>query len=106
MKRVIANRFVGRFLHPGIESRSQGLAFVLDCEINKRGRPTESRGACAGLEVICAGGAAERHVEVGMHVDSAGKYILTRSVDDFPRVFSRKALADCGNFSLVDRDVA
>src|SRR5258707_36328 len=106
MERVITNRFAGRFLHPSIESRSQRLAFVLDRKIDQRCCPAESRCTRASLEVIRARGPAEWHVEVSMHVDSAGEHILTGRIDYFPRVLARKALADGGDFSLVDRDVA
>ena len=106
MKRVIANRFAGGFLHPGIESRSQRLTFVLDGEIDQRCRPAESCGARAGFEIIRARSPAERHVKMGMHVDSAGKHILARRIDNLPRILSRQALADGGNLSIADRDVA
>src|ERR1700674_4317117 len=105
MKRIIANGFAGRFLHPGIESRSQRLAFVLDSEIDQRCRPAESRGARAGFEIIRARGPAEGHVKMGMHVDSAGKHELPRGVDNLSRILSRQALADGGNLSIADRNV-
>src|SRR5271157_131063 len=99
MKRIIANRFAGRFLHPGIKSRSQSLPFVLDGKIDQSGRAAESRGARSSLEVIRARGAAEGHVEVGMHVDSAGKHILTCRIDDLSGILTRKTLPDGRNLS-------
>ena len=106
MKRIIANRFARRFLHPGIEGRPQRLTFVLDGEIDQSRCSAKSRGARPGFEIIRARGPAEGHIEVGMHVDSAGKNILTRRIDNFPRILARQALSDSGNFSSVDRDVA
>jgi len=47
------------------------LAFVLDGEVDERGGASESGGDGAGLEVVGAGGAAERHVEMGVDVDAA-----------------------------------
>ncbi len=41
-----------------------------------------------------------------MHVDSARKHILARSVDDFSCIFTRQALADGRNLAIADRDVA
>ena len=106
MKRVIANRFARRFLHPGIESRSQRLPFVLNREINQSSRPAKGRGSRTRLEIISASGSSKRHVEVGVHVDSARKHILTRRIDNLSRIFSRKALPDSGDLPAADRDVA
>src|ERR1017187_3037231 len=106
MKRVIANRFAGSFLHPGIEGRSQCLALVLDGEVDQCCRPAEGRGARSGFEIIRTRGSSEGHVEVSMHVNSAGKHIFARRVDNLPRVLSRKALPNRGDLSTADRDVA
>src|SRR5258708_22881607 len=106
MKRIVANRFAGRFLHPGIESRSQRLALVLDGKINQRCGPAKSRGARTGFEIVRAHGPAKGHVEVSMYVDSAREYILARRIDNLSSVFPRQALSDGGNLPIADRDVA
>ncbi len=41
-----------------------------------------------------------------MHVDSAGKHILSRRIDNLPRILSRQALSDSGDLSIADRNVA
>ena len=69
---VVDGGFVVRFWHPGVERVAESLAFVLDCEIDERGRAAEGCGDRAGLEVVGAGGTAEGHVEVGVNVDAAG----------------------------------
>src|SRR5580700_5841161 len=106
MKRVIANRFAGGFLHPGIERGSQRLAFVLNGEVDQCRRAAESRGARARLKIVRARRTAEGHVEVGMHVDSARKYKPARGIDNLRRVVGRQALSECSNLSIADRDVA
>ena len=72
VKGVVGDGFVMGFFHPGIEGLAQSLAFILDSEIDERGRAAKGRGDCAGLEIVGAGGAAERHVEMGVNVDAAG----------------------------------
>jgi len=106
MKCVIANRFAGGFLHPGVESGAQTLAFVLDGEVNERCRSTESCSPRAGLEIIGAGSASEGHIEVSVYIDSSRKDIFAGSIDDLSSVLARQALADGGNLSRVDGNIA
>ena len=70
---VVDGGFVVGFGHPGVEGVAEGLAFVLDGEIDERRGAAEGCGDCAGLEVVGAGGAAEGHVEMGVDVDAAGE---------------------------------
>ena len=60
------------FLPPGVERVAHARAAGLDGEIDERGGPAECSGASSGLEIVARGGAAERHVEMGMRVDAAG----------------------------------
>ncbi len=69
---VIGHGFAFGFFHPGVEGVAQRLAFVLNGEIDQRGGAAEGRGARAGLEIVGAGGAAEGHVQMRVHVDAAG----------------------------------
>src|ERR1700756_4356883 len=106
MKCIIADRFARGLLHPRVQRVSQRLAFVLDREINERRGPPENCGASAGFEVVCAGGPAEGHVEVGVHVDATGKHIFSCGIDNLPRVVARKSLAEGGDLGSADSNVA
>ena len=106
MKGVIAHRFVGRFLHPGIESGSQRLTFVLDRKVDQRSRAAERGRARASFKVICARRSSERHVEMRMHVDSTGENILSRRINNSFRIFARQTLADRGDLSIADCNVS
>ena len=47
-----------------------------------RGGAAERRRAGAGFEIVGDGGAAERHVEMGVAVDAAGQDVHAGGVDD------------------------
>ena len=70
---VVADGLARGLAHPGVEGLAQLLAFVLNGEVDQRGRSAEGGGARAGFEIVGAGGAAEGHVEMRMHVDAAGE---------------------------------
>src|SRR5882724_6395499 len=106
MKRIVTDRFAGSFLHPGVESRSQGLAFVLDRKINQSRSPTESCRPSTGLKIIRARGSAERHVEMGMNVNAARKHKLSRGIDNLSSILARKTLSDCSDLALANSNVA
>ena len=67
--------------HPVVERVPHRLAAVLDGEVDEAGGAAERGGDRAGLEVVGRVGAAERHVEVRVHVDAAGHHVLARGVD-------------------------
>src|SRR5260370_6238691 len=102
---VVGDRFGLGFLHPGVESLAQGLSFVLDGEIDERGGAAKGCGDGAGFEIVRAGGAAEGHVEVGVHVDAAGEHEVIGGVDDAAGVFDRKPCADGGDLVANNADV-
>ena len=77
---IVADGFVVSLSHPGVEGLAEGLAFVLDGEIDQGGGAAEGCGAGAGFEIVGAGGAAEGHVEMSVHVDAAGKNVLAGGV--------------------------
>ena len=106
VKRVVADGLARRFLHPCIESSAQGLALVLDGEVDERGGSAERSGACAGFKIIGAGGAAERHVEMRVYINAAGQNVLPFGVDYLLHVLARKTLADGFDFAATDGDVA
>ena len=93
------------FLHPGVESLAERLAFVLDGEVDQCGGAAESRGDGAGLEIVGAGRAAEGHVEMRVNVDASGDDQTAGGVDHFARVFGGELGSDGGDFIAVDADV-
>ena len=105
VKSVIGHRFRRRLLHPGIESGAQGLALVLDGEVDQRGGATEGGGASAGFKIVGAGGAAERHIEVGVNIDSAGEHILAGGVNQARGIFARQAAAQGNHPAACNGDV-
>ena len=93
------------FLHPRIEGLAESLSFVLNSEIDQRGGAAEGRGDGAGLEVVGAGGAAEGHVEVSVHVDAAGNDEKASGVNHLAGVLDGELRGDGGNLVAVDADV-
>ena len=93
-------------MHPGIESGAQGLALVLDGEVDQSGGAAESGGARASFKIVRTGGAAEGHVEMGVDIDSAREHILVFRVENARRVLARQILADGGDLAAGDGDVS
>src|SRR5579862_7409743 len=83
VKRVVADSFIRSFVHPCFERLSQRLAFVLDREVDERGRASEGRSACASFEVVSAHRATERHVEMRMNVNSSGEHEFAGCIQYF-----------------------
>ena len=81
VERVVGHRLARRLAHPVVERVPHRLAAVLDGEVHEAGRAAEGRRDGAGLEVVGGGGAAKRHVEMGVHVDAAGHHVLAGRVD-------------------------
>src|SRR5258707_1277265 len=77
---VVGDGFVVGFLHPGIESMAERLAFVLNGEVDEGSGAAESGGDGAGLEIVGAGSTAKGHVKVGVDVDAAGGHQAPRGV--------------------------
>ena len=103
---VIADRLDGGFLHPSVEGGPQGLALVLDSEVDEGRGAAESCGAGAGLEVVGAGGAAKGHVEMGVDIDPPGRTYLSVSIDELVGVFARQDVSDGHHLAALDGDVA
>ena len=100
MERVVGHGFAIGLFHPRVEGMAQRLAFVLNREIDQRGRAAEGRGARAGLEIVGAGGAAERHVQMRMHVDAAGNDDAALGVENLGGVVDGKFLADRDDLAI------
>jgi len=102
---VVSDGFALGFLHPGVEGVAQGLALVLDGEVDERGGAAEGCGGGAGLEVVGTGSAAEGHVEMSVHVDAARKDEEVGGVDDPAGVLGRELCGDGGDLLVGDADV-
>jgi hypothetical protein len=102
---VIGYCFRGRLLHPCVEGRAQGLAFVLDGEVDQRGSATEGGGASARFEVVGAGGTSEGHVEVGVDIDPPGENILARGINESVGIFVRQAAAKRDHPAVFNRNI-
>ena len=102
---VVGNSFIVGLFHPGIERLAEALALVLDGEIDERSGAAEGCGDGAGLKIVGAGGAAEGHVEVGVHVDAAGDDEHANSVDDAGGVLDGEASGDGGDLFAVDAEI-
>ena len=102
---VIDDRLALRLLHPRFPRVVQGLAAVLDREIDDRCRAPEGRGPGASLEIVGGRRAAKRHVEVRVDVDAPGQHVLAHGVDRF--VGSHvESDADRLDLLILDEDVA
>ena len=77
---------------------AQRLAFILNREIDQRGRSAKSRGARAGFKIVGAGGASERHIQMGVHVDAAGNDDAVLRVENVGGVFDGQILARSRRF--------
>jgi len=80
---VIDAGFALRFLGPGVERVAHVRAASLNREIDDRSGAADRGGARAGFEIVARSGAAERHVEMGVGVNAAGKQEHARSVERF-----------------------
>ncbi len=66
---------------PGVQRLAQRAALGLHGEVQQRGGAAPGGRAGPGLEVVGGERPAERHVQVGMHVDAAGDDVLAGGVD-------------------------
>ena len=67
---------------PGLEGLGHRMAHGLQGKVDHRCGAADGRGARAPLVVVRAHRPAEGHVEVGMHIDAAGKHQHSRGIDD------------------------
>ncbi len=102
---VVDAGFAFGLLPPGIERVAHARAARLDGEIDNAGGAAEGRRAGAGFEIVGAGGAAERHVEVGVAVDAAGQHVHARGVDYTCDAVGGNAGADLYDGLAFDQDV-
>ena len=102
---VVGHGLVMRLPHPGIKSLAECLSFILDSEIDEGGGAAKGCGNRARLEVVRAGGAAERHVEVSVHVDATRDDEKSRGINDFAGVLDGELRGYRGNFVTVDTNV-
>ena len=105
MEGVVDGGFALGFLSPGVEGRAQGLALVLDGEVDERGGAAEGGGDGAGLEIVRAGGAAEGHIDMGVDVDAAGNDHQALSGQRLASGFAREFSGDGRDAAVNDADV-
>src|SRR5271165_5107619 len=105
VKCVVAGGLARSLAHPRVEGLAQGLAFVLNREVDQRGCASESGGPRTGLEVVRTGRAAERHVEMSVNVDPAGQDQLSRCVQNLAGVLCGKFRSNGGDLPVYDGDV-
>ena len=67
---------------PGLQSLTHGVAPGLQGEVDDGGGSAHGRGDGAGAVIVGGYGAAEGHIEMGVHVDPAGHNEETRGVND------------------------
>src|ERR1700746_4103336 len=82
VKRIVNHSFTISLFHPGVESLMECLAFILNSEVDQCCCPAMSRCHSARLEVIRTLCSTEWHIQVCMHVDTAGHHITISRVDD------------------------
>ncbi len=93
-----------RLRAPVLERLRERLSLALDDEVDVAGRAAERGRRLAGLDVVDRRRPAERHVEVRVRVDAAGKHVLPGCVDHLVRL-DVEALADQRDSFVVDEDV-
>ncbi len=75
-------RFAVALGQPGFQSLGHGVAARLKGEVDDGGGSADGCGDGAGAVIVSGDGAAEGHVEMGVHVDAAGHNEQTRGIDD------------------------
>src|SRR5262249_6174261 len=105
VERIITHGLSRSLLHPGIESSSQRLSFVLNCKVDQRCCSTKRCSARPSFKIIRAGGSTEWHVEVCMNVDSAGENIISSGVYHLLGVFTRKSFRNRGDLAVANGNI-
>ncbi len=82
MEAIIDGRAPGRLAVPGVQGGNGRGALGLDGEIDNSGGAAKGRRAGAGFESVGSGGAAKRHLMMGMGIDAAGDNQLTVGIYD------------------------
>src|SRR5262249_37490853 len=105
VKRVIANCFVGGLAHPCVKSLPQGLAFVLNGEIDQRRRATEGSGSRSCLKIVGTGRASERHVEMRVHVNASRQHEFADRIQQADGVLSWEFFHDSSDLSVRNGNI-
>jgi len=82
VERVVDERFALGLLHPVVGRVGERVAGVGDGEVDERGDTAACTGARAGPVVVRGDGAAERELEMDVHVEHAGDDVVVRGVDE------------------------
>jgi hypothetical protein len=104
---VIDDRLALGLLMPLRQALLERPALGLDGEVHQAGRAAEGRRHGARLEVIGAGRSAEGHVEVRVHIDTAGDDVLAARIDSlvYLRVDLAQVGADGADLFVLDQEV-
>src|SRR5260370_27272868 len=87
VKRVVNHSLAISLFHPGVESLMERLAFILNSEVDQGGCSAMCCCHGARFEVIRTLCSTERHVQMCMHIDTAGHHITVGGVDDLASIF-------------------
>src|SRR6516164_3226016 len=105
MKGVVDHSLACGLFHPIVECFPQGLALVLGCEVYEGCCATECCRDRAGLKIVGAGCAAEGHIEMRVHVDSARHHELSLRIDHASGAFYWQSCADHLDPALCNADI-
>ena len=105
VKCIIADGFVGGLTHPCVESLAQGLTFVLNGEVDERGRATEGSGSRPRFEIVRAGRASKWHVEMRMYVNASGQHEFSRRIQHMRGILRWQIFADGSDLSIGNGNV-
>src|SRR5579859_4168252 len=94
-----------RFFHPGIKGLPQSLSFILNGKIDERGRAAEGCSDGAGLEIVGAGGAAEGHIQMCVHIDTARNDEKSCGIDDAASIVDGELSSKRRDFVAADAEV-
>src|SRR5579871_6961745 len=97
VKRVVTHRLVGCLAHPGVKGLAQGLAFILNREIDQRSRASESGGPSTRFEIVSTRSPSKRHVKMRVHIDASRQHESPTRVDQVSRILRWQILPDCRN---------
>ena len=106
MERIVGHGLALGLFHPGVKRMAQGLALVLNGKINQCGRAAKCGRARARLEIVGAGGAAKRHIEMRVHVDPPGDDDAARGVEKFGGIFNGEFAGNRGDQAVNDAYIA
>ena len=104
VKAVIDNRLVLRLVMPSLYSILQRNSLARQAEVNNRRCSPESRCPGSRFIIIFCHGAAKRHIQMGMRINSAREDIASFSINNFC-LLAVKPASNLGDYSVIDFDI-